>query len=129
MPHTSIPEALVVARRLTTAAAYWTAFAGMTALCGAALSPSLRAKRSNPSRSVNERMDCFVALLLAMTADLTRRLEPLFGQQPHRGIGVHRLAERKALGVFAAQLIELDRIRIGLGAFGDHVHAEVVGEC
>ena len=30
--------------------------------------------------------------------------------------------------VFAAQLIELDRVRIGLGAFGDHVHAEVVGE-
>ena len=28
--------------------------------------------------------------------------------------------------VFAAQLIELDRIGVGLGALGDHVHAEVV---
>ena len=41
---------------------------------------------------------------------LTRRLQPLFRQQPHRGVGVHRFAEGEALGVFAAQLIELDRI-------------------
>ena len=27
------------------------------------------------------------------TTTLARRLEPLFGQQPHRGVGVHRLAE------------------------------------
>jgi putative transcriptional regulator len=42
--------------------------------------------------------------------------------------GVHRLAEGKALRVFAAELIELDRIGIGLGALGDHVHAEIVRE-
>ena len=41
---------------------------------------------------------------------LARRLEPLFGQQPHRGVGVHRLAEREALGVFTPQLIKLDRV-------------------
>src|SRR5205823_14336202 len=40
-----------------------------------------------------------------------RRLEPFFGQQPHRGVGVHRLAEGKPLRVFAAQLIKLDRDR------------------
>src|SRR5260370_32550728 len=59
---------------------------------------------------------------------LARRFQPLFSQKPHRGIGVHRLAEGKALRVFAAELIELDRVRIGLRAFGDDVHAEVVGE-
>jgi hypothetical protein len=57
-----------------------------------------------------------------------RRFQPLFRQEPHRGVGVHRFAEGKALRVFAAQLVELDRIGIGLGAFGDHVHAEVVGQ-
>src|ERR1700716_1766613 len=31
---------------------------------------------------------------------LTRRLEPLFGQQPHRGVGVHRLAPPAAPGLF-----------------------------
>src|SRR6202022_2881949 len=64
----------------------------------------------------------------ATTASLTRRLQPLFGEEPHRGIRIHRLAEGETLRVFAAQLIELDRVGIGLGAFGDHVHAEVVGE-
>ena len=38
----------------------------------------------------------------------------------------HRLAEDEALRVFAAELIELDRIGVGLGAFGDDVHAEIV---
>ena len=52
---------------------------------------------------------------------LTRRLEPFFGQQPHRGVGIHRLAEGEALGVFAAQLIEFDRVRIRFRAFRDHV--------
>jgi hypothetical protein len=37
---------------------------------------------------------------------LTRRLEPFFRQQPHRGVGVHRLTEGKALGVLATQLID-----------------------
>src|SRR5258708_15219668 len=54
---------------------------------------------------------------------LTRRLEPLFRQQPHRRIRVHRLAERKPLGVFAAELIEFDRVAIGLVAFRDDLHA------
>jgi hypothetical protein len=44
------------------------------------------------------------------TRRLARRLEPLFGEQPHRGVGVHRLAERKALRVFAPQLIELHSV-------------------
>ena len=57
---------------------------------------------------------------------LARRFEPLFRQQPHRRVGVHRFAEGKALRVFAAQLIELDRIRVRLGAFRHHVHAEVM---
>src|SRR4029079_9727603 len=48
--------------------------------------------------------------------DLTRGLEPLFGQEPHCGIGVHRLAEGKALCEFAAQLIKLDRVRVGFSA-------------
>jgi hypothetical protein len=61
-----------------------------------------------------------------VTSSLTRRLQPLFRQQPHRGVGVHRLAEGKPLRVFAAQLVKLDRIGIGLGALGDHVHAEVM---
>src|SRR5260221_4517836 len=38
------------------------ACAGMTVACGAPPSPSLRAKRSNPSSRIKERrMDCFVA--------------------------------------------------------------------
>src|SRR5437773_1908900 len=83
--------------------------------------------------SINLRKNCFAGWIAgsspAMTSlDLTRRFQPLFRQQPHRRVGVHRLAEGKALRVFAAQLIELDRIRIGLGALGDDVHAEVVGE-
>src|SRR6516165_3392658 len=61
-------------------------------------------------------------------APSARRFEPLFGEQPHRGVRVHRLAEGKALRVFAAQLVELDRVRVGLGALGNDVHAEVVGE-
>ena len=40
--------------------------------------------------------------LLFASPRLTRRLEALFRQQPHRGVGVHRLAEGKALRVFAA---------------------------
>src|SRR3954453_21111995 len=38
---------------------------------------------------------------------LARRSQPLFREQPHRGVGVHRLAEGKALRVFAAELVEL----------------------
>src|SRR5262249_55882429 len=57
-----------------------------------------------------------------------RRFQPLFRQEPHRSIRIHRFAEGKTLRVFAAQLVELDRIGVGLRAFGDHVHAEVVGE-
>src|SRR5258705_9192044 len=71
-----------------------------------------------------EQMDCRIKL--GNDSGSTRRLEPLFGQQPHRGVGVHRLAQGKPLRVFAAQLIKLDRIPIGLSAFGDHPHAEVV---
>ena len=40
--------------------------------------------------------------------------------------GRHRFAEHVALGVFAAELIELGRIGFLLGAFGDHVHAKVM---
>src|ERR1700691_5838652 len=57
-----------------------------------------------------------------------RRFQPFVGEQPHRGVGVHRFAERKALGVFAAELIEFDSVRIGLVPLGDHVQAEVVRE-
>jgi len=39
-----------------------------------------------------------------------RRLEPLVGEQPHRGVGVHGFAEREALGVFTPQLIKLHRV-------------------
>jgi hypothetical protein len=60
-------------------------------------------------------------------AHSTRRFKPLFGQKAHRGVGIHRFAKGKALRVFAAELVELDRVRIGLRAFGDHVHAEIVG--
>jgi hypothetical protein len=38
------------------------------------------------------------------------RLEPRLGEQTHRGVGVHRFAEREALGVFAPQLIKLHRV-------------------
>src|SRR4051812_26373758 len=49
------------------------------------------------------------------------RLARAFGLQQRLGIvGGHRLAEVEALGVFAAELIELDRVRIGLGALGHH---------
>src|SRR5262249_54698195 len=54
--------------------------------------------------------------------------KPLLSQETHRRVGVHRLAASKALPVFAAELVELDRIRIRLRAFCDDVHAEVVGE-
>src|SRR6266702_5705227 len=47
---------------------------------------------------------------------LARRFEPLFRQHPHRGIRVHRLSEGEALRVFAAQLVELDRIRVSFRA-------------
>src|ERR1700751_4983272 len=57
-----------------------------------------------------------------------RRFQPLFRQQPHRGVGVHGLAEGKTLRVFAAELVELDRVRIRLRALGDDVHAEIVRE-
>ena len=57
-----------------------------------------------------------------------RRLEPFFREKPHRGVGIHRLAEGEALGVFAAELIQLNGIRICFRAFRDHVHAEVVRE-
>ena len=33
---------------------------------------------------------------------LARRFQPDFGQEPHRGVGVHRLAEGEALRVLAA---------------------------
>jgi hypothetical protein len=39
----------------------------LTLLSGHAARPSLRAKRSNPFSPPKERMDCFVATLLAMT--------------------------------------------------------------
>src|SRR6266849_997740 len=45
-----------------------------------------------------------------------------------RKIGVDRFAEHVALRVFAAELVELDRIGIGFGALGDHIHAQIVGE-
>src|SRR5450759_2552892 len=37
--------------------------------------PSLRAKRSNPQSNKKERMDCFVAWLLAMTKQESRTAE------------------------------------------------------
>src|SRR6185312_13123774 len=43
---------------------------------------------------------------LRLRCSLTCRLEPFLGEQPHRGVGVHRLAEGEALGVFAAELVE-----------------------
>ena len=42
--------------------------------------------------------------------------------------GGHRLAEDIALRIFAAELVELDRVRIRLGALRHHVHAEIVRE-
>jgi hypothetical protein len=53
---------------------------------------------------------CGAAQCATVRAVSARRLEPLFGEQPHRGVGVHRLAEREALGVFTPQLIKLDRV-------------------
>ena len=50
----------------------------------------------------------------------------LVDEQIARGIGRHRLAERKALRVFAAKLVKLDRIGIGFSAFRDHFHPEIV---
>src|SRR5262245_12834100 len=41
-------------------------------------------------------------------------------------VGAHRLAENIALRVFAAELIELDRVGIGLRALRYDLHAEVV---
>src|SRR5262249_1490493 len=43
-------------------------------------------------------------------------------------VRAHRLAEVIALRIFAAELRELDRIRIGFGAFGHYFHAEIVRE-
>ena len=42
------------------------------------------------------------------------------------GIGRHRLAEGEALRIFAAELVELDRVGIGFRAFRHHFHAEIV---
>ena len=64
----------------------------------------------------------------ALAALSACRFQPLFGEEPHRGLRIHRFAEGEALGIFAAELIEFDRVGIGLGAFGHHIHAEVVGE-
>ena len=36
------------------------------------------------------------------------------------------MAEGVALRIFAAELVEFDRIGLGLGAFGDDLHAEIV---
>src|SRR5262249_33117885 len=59
---------------------------------------------------------------------LPHRLQPVRGEQGARLIGAHRLAEGKTLRVFAAELIKLDRIGIGFGAFRHHFHSEIVGE-
>src|SRR5258706_4924195 len=72
----------------------------------------------------SEQMDCRVKP--GNDSGSARRLEPLFGQQPHRGVGVHRLAEGEPFRVFAAQLIELDCIRISLVALGEDIHGEAV---
>src|SRR5436309_14227577 len=49
-------------------------------------------------------------------------------QERARMVGTHRLAEGEALRVFAAELIELDRVGIGFRALSHHFHAEVVSE-
>src|SRR5580700_6151700 len=41
----------------------------------------------------------------------------------------HRFAKYKTLRIFAAELVKLDCIRVGLGTLGDYVHAEIVREC
>src|SRR5437899_3295646 len=57
-----------------------------------------------------------------------RYFEPVRGEELARGLRAHRLAEHIALRVFAAELIELDRVRIGLRPFRYHLHAEIVRE-
>src|SRR5258705_8156805 len=104
----------------------------MTIVCGTpkchnTLSRHTRARPAYPSifaRSIS-RSRWIAGSSPAMTTALARRLEPLFGQQPHRGVGVHRLAEGKPLRVFAAPLLKLDRGRIRRGGFRDHVHCAV----
>ena len=49
-------------------------------------------------------------------------------QQSAGRLRAHRLAEGEALRVFAAHLVELDRVGVGLGAFRHDVHAEIVSE-
>src|SRR5262245_57657189 len=54
------------------------------------------------------------------------RFETVRDDQIAGGIRAHRLAEDEALRILAAELVELDRVRVGLGAFRHHVHAEIV---
>ena len=58
------------------------------------LPPSLRAKRSNPDRLRGGSLDCFVASLLAMTADKKARA----------AVGTGRAAARANRGVRGAPL-------------------------
>src|SRR5262245_9516183 len=53
---------------------------------------------------------------------------PLVLQQRFGVVRAHGLAEVIALRIFAAELRELDRIRIGFGALGHDFHAEIVRE-
>src|SRR5262249_34764221 len=61
-------------------------------------------------------------------ASARRCFKPGPGEQLARSLCAHRLAEHVALRIFAAELIELDRVRIGLRPFRHHLHAEIVRE-
>src|SRR5262245_50032720 len=52
--------------------------------------------------------------------------EPVSSEQLARGLRTHGLAEHIALRIFAAELIKLDRVGVGLRTFRHHLHAEIV---
>src|SRR5258708_36936833 len=91
-------------------------------------SPGFCAEARNPTspRTRREVTVCRRNPSIQMNATLARGFKPLFGQEPHRGVGVHRLPERKALGVFAAELVKFNPAAIGLGAPGTAVPPQAV---